>query len=864
MVVDIAPQQQLNEVFTTNRTHHRSSSSTHRRNSTTANSTSSSESNNNNTNNNNTMSNGHRLATDELNKKAVQILGHATAILSCRRQPSIDFHGQQPPRLNITESKFNASSRNSIPTTTSSTIVHNSSTTTATTSSQSTNNSVSSVNKGRYPVTVERLVPLILQLVAAPNLMKFPEMISRRPLNSKSVDDILKSRKMTLVSHRESVVKLSDDENDGDDNDDDDDDDDNDNVDDNINEKTFTVLTEITDNKINNNGENQNNSNDNHSYHSYENQIEPQHSGISSSRCEDNEDSEDEDSDNQVAAHSDAENDDETNETNPNTLSLMDFVRGKEIQSEPVDSSLVQSSESLSNMRKRSISPEIKRDHENHVHKSEEHQNKRKRLLTKRALLKSFVSSVNTRINFKHPSLSITIPKHLFLDQSTKQEDEQLIERSQRTSKRYVNGSLKHDNTTDVVDGLSQNSSASLSSLNNQIPTINGTHQKRNKTSHVQDKIISKQEPSILTSTTMIKNEQITITNHTSSNELDSKTRTNILSTTNTATVSPMITTQPKKEKPTANVKPLQQSAPLDNLSTTNTLSNGINIIDSLTTTNARSILSSKKSNYSKLKNMSKADLASLARKKKKQADHGKRTTFEEAREAMGLYLESVCYFIQCANDETKQEQRTSLLTTTLTMLQQLAQNYKKMFYLSNPTLSGDLYSLQQKFLLINYWLQSLIHYLQFNTNMPTIDRYATQVTEYFNQIKNPSSAASLTRSTNLNLQQQSTPINDNNPISPLSTTSQTSSSDISTTSGNNQVEPHRYIYDFSKYMLSSYHSTLYWNKADSLSREKPLKEFTEQLLKQNQNRRLSRDDTTLDFILYIFDAIELLRLSVA
>jgi hypothetical protein len=40
--------------------------------------------------------------------------------------------------------------------------------------------------------------------------------------------------------------------------------------------------------------------------------------------------------------------------------------------------------------------------------------------------------------------------------------------------------------------------------------------------------------------------------------------------------------------------------------------------------------------------------------------------------------------------------------------------------------------------------------------------------------------------------------------------------------------------------------------------------EFTEQLLKQNQNRRLSRDDTTLDFILYIFDAIELLRLSVA
>jgi len=42
---------------------------------------------------------------------------------------------------------------------------------------------------------------------------------------------------------------------------------------------------------------------------------EPQHSGISSSRCQEDEDSEDEDSDNQEAAHSDAENDDGTNET---------------------------------------------------------------------------------------------------------------------------------------------------------------------------------------------------------------------------------------------------------------------------------------------------------------------------------------------------------------------------------------------------------------------------------------------------------------------------------------------------------------------------------------------------------------------
>lgn len=69
-------------------------------------------------------------------------------------------------------------------------------------------------------------------------------------------------------------------------------------------------------------------------------------------------------------------------------------------------------------------------------------------------------------------------------------------------------------------------------------------------------------------------------------------------------------------------------------------------------------------------RNMSKTDLAALARKKKKQADFGKRATFAEAREAMGLYLESVCYYIRCANVESKQDQRTSLLTTTLTMLQ--------------------------------------------------------------------------------------------------------------------------------------------------------------------------------------------------
>jgi hypothetical protein len=845
MVVDIAPQQQLTEVFTTNRNHHRSSSSsssTHRRSSTTTNNTSSLAL------NNNTMTNGNGLLSIELGKKAEQILGHATAFLDYRRETSMDLQAQHAPRLNITESKPTISSRSNMPSTASSTTVHYLPTIT---SSQSANTITSDISNGKnkHSVTVEHLVPLILQLVAAPKFMKLPEMISRRRSNSKPIENVMESREMTLILHGESAVKLSDDENEEDD-------------DDNTN-NTNTVLTEITDNKINNNSIDQNNSNDNHPPHSYENQIEPQHSGISSSRCPEDEDSEDEDSDNQEAAHSDAENDDGTNETNPNTLSLMDFVRGKEIHSEPIDSSLKHSPESLLNIKKRSISPELKRDNDNHVHNSEDHQNKRKKLLIKRALLKSFISSVNTKINLKRPSLPITIPTHLFLDQSSseslKQEDDQSIERFQRTSKRYANGLLKHDNNTDVIDGLSQFSSSS--SLNNQTTTINNLHQKKNKTSHVQEKSISKQDSLTIISTTVGKNEQTIIPNIISSNDTDSKIRTTLLPTINTATINPIITTQPKKEKPTANVKPLQQSTTIDNLSSTNSINNGINISDSITTTNSRLILPSTKMNYTKLKNMSKTELASLARKKKKQADYGKRTTFIEAREAMGLYLESVCYFIQCANDEPKQDQRTSLLTTTLTMLQQLAQNHKKMFHISNSNQTSDLYSLQQKFLLINYWLQSFIYHLQLNTNMPTIERYANQVTEYFNQLKNPSSAASLTR---MNNQQQLTPINDNNPISPLSTTSQTSSSDLSTTSGNNQIEQHRYIYDFSKLMLNSYNSTYYWNKAESLMREKPLKEFTEQLLKQNQNRRLSRDDITLNFILYIFDSIELLRLSVA
>lgn len=66
---------------------------------------------------------------------------------------------------------------------------------------------------------------------------------------------------------------------------------------------------------------------------------------------------------------------------------------------------------------------------------------------------------------------------------------------------------------------------------------------------------------------------------------------------------------------------------------------------------------------------MSIKELNSLARDKKKQAD-GEKRTFEDVKQSMSLYLESVCYFIRCAPDEPIVEQRISLLSTILSMLQ--------------------------------------------------------------------------------------------------------------------------------------------------------------------------------------------------
>ncbi|CAF5119617.1 unnamed protein product, partial [Rotaria magnacalcarata] len=111
MVIDIAPQQHLPEIFSTNHHHSSSlSSSTQKRTSATTSSTSS----------NNTMTNGQRFVTHELSKKAEQILGHATAVVDYCRQPSIDFPIQHAPRLNINLSQSRASTHQASPVNTSS------------------------------------------------------------------------------------------------------------------------------------------------------------------------------------------------------------------------------------------------------------------------------------------------------------------------------------------------------------------------------------------------------------------------------------------------------------------------------------------------------------------------------------------------------------------------------------------------------------------------------------------------------------------------------------------------------------------------------------------------------------------------
>ena len=221
----------------------------------------------------------------------------------------------------------------------------------------------------------------------------------------------------------------------------------------------------------------------------------------------------------------------------------MDFISRHEPVLEPeVETSAPESSSLL---KKRSISPDSERaEQDNHVHNSEEHQNKRKKLLIKRALLKSFVSSVNTPIDIKRPSLPITIPTHLLFDKSL---SDSSGERTGAPSKRHVTGSLKHESNADVID------SAAATCQTVPLSTSNGpSHQKKNKTSHAQEKTITKAEPPTALST---KNES-----NTNANETDNRTRTSSLPITTQAgtdlapqTMMPVTTNcQPKKEKPTA------------------------------------------------------------------------------------------------------------------------------------------------------------------------------------------------------------------------------------------------------------------------------------------------------------------------
>lgn len=127
-------------------------------------------------------------------------------------------------------------------------------------------------------------------------------------------------------------------------------------------------------------------------------------------------------------------------------------------------------------------------------------------------------------------------------------------------------------------------------------------HQKKNKTSHNNEKTSSKQDLSTVISTAIKNESNSTMSNGSTNNDFDNRLRPNLTSTSHTAIVSPVTNLQPKKEKPTANVRPLQQSATADNLSSMSSFNNGASASDNLTTTSTRSMLPATKLNYEKLK----------------------------------------------------------------------------------------------------------------------------------------------------------------------------------------------------------------------------------------------------------------------
>ena len=81
---------------------------------------------------------------------------------------------------------------------------------------------------------------------------------------------------------------------------------------------------------------------------------------------------------------------------------------------------------------------------------------------------------------------------------------------------------------------------------------MDSIQEKRSKTSHIQDKSVYKQESTVVVSKTMAKDQSNNSGNSISTNETDKKVLSTLLPTTNMATITPTITVQPKKEKPTA------------------------------------------------------------------------------------------------------------------------------------------------------------------------------------------------------------------------------------------------------------------------------------------------------------------------
>ncbi|CAF0790270.1 unnamed protein product [Didymodactylos carnosus] len=470
---------------------------------------------------------------------------------------------------------------------------------------------------------------------------------------------------------------------------------------------------------------------------------------------------------------------------------------------------------------------------------------------------------VNTKIDTKHPILTISIPLRLFKEKSKRNElknDEINNDHKSNSSKRNLDGfnrirqSHLEDNEVNerkkITDDLTINKKKKTShytksqdiNSNNNFQTTSEHHTFKNtnemKTNNITNNIDS--EVNVNTSVSMRENH---LTNDHSSPRKPKmysvSVECNLLKidkpmsfkTCETQTTESWHSSKLQQQQPT----------PPDMMN---------------------------KTNYTKLKTMKLFELDSLARQRKKLADGIKRLTSEQ----MMLYSESVCYFILCAVGEKNIERRSGLLKETLNMLIQCF-NQNRRFTPTSSCPNDPLIDVRPKFLLICYWLQSFLYHLCFNVNMPTLDHYMPNVNDFLNQVrslnaKNNTTTTTTTTTTTLSSAKsvtasgivQMTPGSDN-PISPASNISTNSQASSTNTDTIPNIENNRNVIDYSKIMMYSYHSQVFWNKVDRhISENETLKEFVKQLQRQNCNRRLSRDDNPHDFIVYIFNAIELMR----